>query len=142
MSTSEAEEAKLDGALQFSTDLKELFAELKASKMVTIDRHPAYLLLGINPGHPPVELYFSQESGLLLRLVRYTDSELGVLPTEVDYSDYRDAATIRIPFHWSVARPAGRFSVQIDEIHENVAIDDATFSLPRKGSSELPTTSP
>ena len=34
-------------------------------------------LSGTNEGQPPVKLYFDEQSGLLLRLVRYADSPLG-----------------------------------------------------------------
>ena len=45
---------------------------------------------GQAPGKPPVRLYFERESGLLLRMVRYADTPMGRLPTQIDYADYRE----------------------------------------------------
>ena len=48
-------------------------------------------------------------------------------PTQINYADYRDANGVKIPFRWTVARPSGRFTIQIDESQENVPVDDKTF---------------
>ena len=42
----------------------------------------AYEVVGRREGKPPIRLYFDQQSGLLLRLVRYGDTALGRLPTQ------------------------------------------------------------
>jgi photosynthetic reaction center cytochrome c subunit len=65
-----------------------------------------------------------------LRLVRYNETPLGRLPTQVDYSDYRDADGVKLPYRWSLARPGNRFSIQVDELHHNVPVDDSKFIAP------------
>jgi hypothetical protein len=47
-----------------------------------------------------VKLYFDPQSGLLLRLVRYTESSLGLNPTQIDYADYRDVAGAFVKPQW------------------------------------------
>ena len=42
-------------------------------------------------GQPVVNLYFD-ESGMLVRLVRWTVTPVGFVPTQIDYSDFRDVA--------------------------------------------------
>jgi hypothetical protein len=48
----------------------------------------------------------------------------------VDYTDYRAVDGIKIPFRWTLARPGGRFSIQIDSAQQNVPIDDSKFAKP------------
>jgi len=84
----------------------------------------------VNPGQPPVRLYFSQQSGLLVRLVRYVETPLGRNPTQIDYADYRDVDGIKVPFRWTLARPGARFTIQVDQIQQNVPIDDTKFAMP------------
>jgi hypothetical protein len=83
-----------------------------------------------------VRLYFSPESGLLVRLVRYADTPLGRNPTQVDYADYRDAGGAKIPFRWTIARPGGRLTIQVISIQQNVTIDDARFAEPPAAGQE------
>ena len=47
-------------------------------------------------------LYFDAESGLLVRQLRYADSPVGRMPTQIDYSDYREVSGVKIPFRWTV----------------------------------------
>jgi hypothetical protein len=65
-----------------------------------------------------------------VRLVRYFESPLGVAATQIDYSDYRDAGGVKIPFRWTVAEPGQRSVTQINQVEENVPIDDAHFAKP------------
>jgi hypothetical protein len=87
-------------------------------------------VIGKTEGQPPLKLYFDSQSGLLLRLVRYAETPLGRLPTQIDYSDYRDADGVKIPYRWTLSRPGNRFTIQIDQVQQNVPIDDAKFNPP------------
>jgi hypothetical protein len=75
-------------------------------------------------------LYFDEQSGLLLRLVRYGDTALGLLPTQIDYADYRETSGVKIPYRWTLARPNGRFTIQVSDVQQNVPVDDAKFAKP------------
>ena len=37
-----------------------------------------------------------------MRQVRYADTVVGLNPTQVDYSDYRDVSGVKLPFRWTV----------------------------------------
>ena len=69
----------------------------------------AYQVIGQREGKPPIHLYFDQQSGLLLRLIRYGDTALGLLPTQIDYADYREVSGLKVPYRWTLSRPSGRF---------------------------------
>jgi len=86
--------------------------------------------MGRREGKTPLRLYFDEQSGLLVRLVRYGETPLGRLPTQIDYADYREAGGVRIPFRWTLARPSGRFTIQLSEVKQNVPVDDAKFARP------------
>jgi hypothetical protein len=70
---------------------------------------------------------------LLVRLVRFSETPLGRLPTEIDYADYCEAGGVKIPFRWTLARPGGRFTIQVSEVRENVAVEDSRFEKPAAG---------
>lgn len=137
MSKSEAEGAKLDAYLQFPADLKQLFSELKVSKEVSLSQQDAYLVLASNPGRPAVEFYFGLQSGLLLRMVRYTDCALGLIPTQIDYDDYRDAGNLKIPYSWISARPEGRLAIQVEKVDRDIPIGDDKFATPKEANTVI-----
>jgi hypothetical protein len=48
---------------------------------------------------------------------------------------------VKIPFRWTLARPGGRFTIQISEVKVNVPVDDAKFARPaehKQGSTPKP----
>jgi photosynthetic reaction center cytochrome c subunit len=62
--------------------------------------------------------------------VRYGRTAIGRVPTQVDYSDYRDVGGIKMPFHLTFAWLDGRDAIQVSDIKTNVAIDEARFGRP------------
>jgi photosynthetic reaction center cytochrome c subunit len=122
--------ASIDADLHLANHLKLMFSEMKVQGTEKIGDHQTYIVVGQREGTTPVELYFDQQSGLLLRLVRFGETALGELPTQIDYADYRDAGGVKIPYRWTLARPGGRFTIQVSEVQENVPVDDAKWAKP------------
>ena len=130
--------ARMDAEFHFALRLNQDFTQLRVVRQEEIGDEGAYLVAGLNPEQPPVRMYFSQQTGLLLRLVRYVETPLGRNPTQIDYADYREADGVKVPFRWTLARPGGRFTIQVDQIQQNVPIDDAKFAMPSAPPAPAP----
>jgi len=130
MHGSDVDAAAMDADLHFATHLKGMFSEARFGGSERVEGHDAYLVVGQREGKTPIKLYFDAQSGLLLRLVRFGETPLGRLATQIDYADYREASGVKIPFRWTLARPGGRFTIQIREVKQNVPVDDAKFAKP------------
>jgi len=130
MGPAENEGARLDADLYFPSHLKEIFSSFKLGDSEKIGGEEALLVRAEREGKPPVKLYFDRQSGLLVRMVRYADTPLGMLPTQVDYADYRDSGGVKIPFRWTIGRPSGSFTIQLDHVDVNVPVDAAKFAQP------------
>jgi len=142
MTPPEANSARMDADFHFALRLKQNFSQLRVERPETIGEEETYLVNGVNPGQPPVRMYFSQQSGLLVRLVRYVETPVGRNPTQIDYADYREVDGIKVPFRWTLARPGGRFTIQVDQCQQNVPIDDTKFSMPPAPAPAAHPTSP
>lgn len=130
MSGGELEGAKLDADFFFPLRLKEMFTKLESEQAVKIGDHEVNVVSAFADNQPVLRLYFDMQSGLLLRSVRYAESPLGRNPTRIDYADYRKEGGVKIPFRWTVARPSGRFTIQLTEVEQDIPIDDGRFSKP------------
>ena len=130
MSAAENAAARIDADLYLPAHLKALYQKFQVSAGDKIDGHETYMVVGQTEGQPPLRLYLDKESGLLLRLIRYAETPLGRNPTQVDYADYRDASGVKVPFRWTLARPGNRFTIQIEQVQQNVPVDDAKFAPP------------
>jgi hypothetical protein len=121
--------AKLDAMILFPSDLKKTAAQWRVGSTELGDDH-VQLLQGTTPGQLPIKLYFDQKSGLLLREVRQTRTIVGLVPTQVDFGDYRDVGGVKLPFKLTVTWTDGQANIQLDSVDANVAIEAAKFSKP------------
>lgn len=138
MTGDENASARMDADLYFPVHVKTLRQKFLAGPGEKVDGHDTVQVVGRTEGQPPLRLYFDTQSGLLLRLIRYTSTPLGLMPTQIDYSDYRDADGVKVPYRWSLARPGNRFTIQVDELHQNVPVDDAKFTAPPPPPDQKP----
>ena len=111
----------LQSAYKFRSD------HLGASRVADRD---VRMVQGRKPGGLPITLYFDDDTGLLTRLVRHSDSPVGRVPTQIDYDDYRDVAGIKMPFKWTSTWTDGRTVFELSAVQPNVRIDAARFAKP------------
>ena len=122
--------ARLDAILPFPAGLKQAFSQWRVGFPANINDHDVQVVQGGNPGESPVKFYFDQQSGLLVRMGRYTNLPVGLNPTQVDYADYRDVSGVKLPFRWTVTWTDGRSVTELTQVQPNAAIDAAKFSKP------------
>jgi hypothetical protein len=132
MSPAEVDAAKMDAELFFPSSLQQIFKELHVQKKEQVNGRETYVVMGMRDNQPPVQLYFDGESGLLVRVLRYAETPLGHNPTQIEYADYREEGGVKTPFRWTVARPSGRFTIQTEQVQQNVPIEDDKFSKPAR----------
>ncbi|HWZ41921.1 MAG TPA: c-type cytochrome [Candidatus Saccharimonadales bacterium] len=130
MTRTEAEAFSFDSTFYLPLELRKMFSQTRVRPSDKIDGHDVVQVIGIREGRPPMRLFFDLQSGLLVRMVRYADTPLGRNPTQIDYADYREDSGVRVPFRWTVARPMGRFTIQIEAMQQNIPVDDGKFAKP------------
>jgi hypothetical protein len=60
------------------------------------------------------------------------------VPTQIDYSDFRDVAGVKVPFHRTVSQTFMQMNVELTEIQPNVAVDAARFAKPTPAPAPRP----
>jgi photosynthetic reaction center cytochrome c subunit len=133
MNATEGQAASIDAQLHFASALPQLYTDFRVRPGDPIDGKATYMVSANGKDQLPLRLYFDQQTGLLLRLIRYAETPLGRLPTQIDYADYRKADDVTIPFRWTLARPSGRFTIQIETVKQNAPIDEKLFVAPPPG---------
>ena len=120
---------RLEALAAFPMGLKDAFKTWKVGRSV-IDDKSVYIVQGANPPLLPVNLYFDNKSGLLVRLVRWNATPVGPVPTEINYDDYRDVAGVKMPFTWTVSQTYMQMTIKLTAISPNVPIDPKVFAKP------------
>jgi photosynthetic reaction center cytochrome c subunit len=122
--------ARVDAMLSFPAGIKQAFSQWRVGPPTTINDRDVQVVQGSNTGESPVKFYFDQQSGLLVRVLRYTNLPVGLNPTQVDYADYRDVSGLKMPFRWTVTWTDGRSVTELAQVQPNVPIDAAKFAKP------------
>jgi len=123
------EGAKLEALTQFPGGIQKAYATWQVSGTLLDDKSTT-ILQGSNPNELPVNFYFDAESGLLVRIVRWNRTAVGIVPTQIDYSDYRDVNGLKMPYHIVLTWTDGQNTYELKEIRPNVQIDAARFARP------------
>jgi hypothetical protein len=122
--------ARLEAELSFPGRIKQALTAWRVGPLITVDDRDVRVVQGANAAGAPVKLYFDEESGLLVRVLRYTNLPLGRIPTEIDYSDYRDVSGVKFPFHWRIRWTDGELTFDLREMEPNLPVEAARFARP------------
>jgi photosynthetic reaction center cytochrome c subunit len=122
---------KLEDPIFLATNARKLYPQWRVGRPDKIGDREAMVLNATAPGQPPVRLYLDADSGLLLRLIRYIETPVGRLPTQLDYADYRDVAGVKLPFKISSIRPQARNTITLADVQLNGAVDAGKFTKPQ-----------
>lgn len=125
------EGARLDAELSFPARIKQALGKWRVGFPTTIDDREVEAVQGTSPAGALATFYFDSQTGLLVRQIRYSDSVVGRSPTQIDYSDYRDVAGMKMPFRFVVTWLDGKETFELTEVQPNVPIDPARFVRPR-----------
>jgi photosynthetic reaction center cytochrome c subunit len=120
---------RLEALVAFPARIRQAFTGWKVGR-TAIDDRPVRILQGTNPGLLPVNLYFDNTSGLLVRLVRWNATPVGPVPTEINYNDYRDVAGVKMPFTWTVSQTYMQMTIKLTGIQANAPVDAKVFARP------------
>ena len=127
----ELDGGKLDAELCFPAGIKQALNQWRVGfPVTTIEDREVSVIQGMGAGGTRFKLYFEVQTGLLARQVRYADTPVGMVPTQVDYSDYREVAGVKMPFHIVITWTDGQSTIQLTDVQPNVALDAAKFAKP------------
>jgi photosynthetic reaction center cytochrome c subunit len=127
----ELDGARLDADLCFSAGIKQALAQWRNGfPVTTIEDREVQVIQGIAGGGSRVKLYFDSKTGLLARQLRYTNTIVGTIPIQIDYSDYREVAGVKMPFHWIVTWTGGQSIMELNAVQANASIEATKFSRP------------
>jgi len=104
--------------------------------VVRVNDRDAYLVTIEEGSMQLMQLFFDAETGLLLRRVNVTNTILGALNVQWDFSDYRDVSGLKLPFVIRTSDVSSYDTVvrRFTEIKVDPTIDDSIFDVPKRAS--------
>jgi photosynthetic reaction center cytochrome c subunit len=131
LATGNLDRARIEAILAFPAAIKQLYPRWRVGRTL-IDERDVIVVQGTAPGLLPVNLYFDDKSGLLVRVVRWNQTLVGPVPSEINYRDYRTVAGIQMPFTWTATQTYMQMTITLREVSVNVPVDASRFAKPRE----------
>jgi hypothetical protein len=110
------------------------FTRLNFGGKDKIDGKDVYVLRGLGVDGKGERLFFDVQTGLLLRRITSTPTMVGLIPEQVDYSDYRDVDSLKLPFTIRITTIDSFYNSTrtFTEIKLNPVVDEKKFLKPSK----------
>jgi len=121
---------RFDAAMAFPWKVRNFFNNWRVSFGQTIDGTDVDVIQGSLPSGMIGTLYLDKKTGLLKRYIRYANTAVGRIPTQVDLGDYRDVAGVKMPFKYSYAWVSERDDWTFNTYEANPTIDNSKFGRP------------
>ena len=120
--------ARLEALAAFPTGLRQAFPQYRGGR-TAIDGNEVVVLQGLVDGQPVANFYFD-EAGLLVRMIRWVGTPVGMVPTLIDFKDYREVAGINIPYTRVVTQTYMQMTVELSDLQPNANVDASRFTRP------------
>jgi len=121
--------------LLLDVGLKDQYSELTVSAKTQIEKQIVYEVDATRKDDRREKLYVDVQTALLVRRITYTPTMVGIMPEQIDFSDYREVQGVKFPFSIRVftTDPTNPNSTRtVDDVKLNVPIDESKFNKPFK----------
>ena len=131
LETGNLDRARIEATLAFPAAIKQLYPRWRVGRTL-IDDRDVIIVQGTASGLLPVNFYFDDKTGMLVRVVRWNQTPVGPVPSEINYGDYRTVAGIQMPFTWTATQTYMQMTITLREVSVNVPVDASRFARPRE----------
>jgi hypothetical protein len=110
--------------------IRSLFDSMKLENKARLNGRDMYVIEGKPAKGPAEKLFFDVENGLLVRwdMARRQANRTVFVKAHLD--DYQQVGNVKVPFKIRFAFESFNFTINLEEVQHNVAIDDAIFKKP------------
>lgn len=116
-----------ESQIGFGTNLAAAFSKLTFDRMATIDGSSVAMLSSKSEANIREQLYFSEQSGLLVRRTTAIPTVLGNFVYQVDYQDYKTFDGINLPTKLRFSVPNITWTREVISVEHNRPIDAKLF---------------
>ena len=130
-SEQEIAEVERDAEIYRAGKIKNLYEKVKLERKAWLSGRDVYMIEGIPAKGPSEKLFFDIENGLLVRWdMARKHPKRGTVFVKVHGDDDKDVEGVKVPHKVRFAFESFSFTITVDELQHNVAINDAVFKKP------------
>lgn len=124
------EGGKLEAQMLFPGRLRTYLNNWIVALPTTINDRAVWTVQGRGANGLVGTFYFDKETGLMTRYIRYVTTNIGRVPTQIDFSDFKPVAGVMMPHKWLYQWISGKEEYEIDHYDANAAVAATNFAEP------------
>lgn len=116
----------------FNSDLawETLYKSVEVKALEDVNGKPTYRVEAITAGDLRTTQWFDKESGLKVKMAMVVPSQMGDIPADTTFEDYRDIDGVKIPFKTVMSQAGQEGILVLDEVKQNVDLPGDAFAMP------------
>jgi hypothetical protein len=129
-SPQEIAEMERDAEVFSAARIRSLFESLKLENKARLNGRDMYVIEGKPAKGPAEKLFFDVENGLLVRWDMARRQQNRTVFVKAHLDNYQQVGNVKVPFKIRFAFESFNFTINLDDVQHNIAIDDAIFKKP------------
>ena len=129
-SPQEIAEMERDAEVFSAARIRSLFDSMKLENKARLNGRDMYVIEGKPAKGPAEKLFFDVENGLLVRWDMARRQQNRTVFVKAHLDNYQQVGNVKVPFKIRFAFESFNFTINLDDVQHNVAIDDALFKKP------------
>jgi hypothetical protein len=122
--------ARVDAMLAFPAEIKNVATKWRVGRPRFIDDKEMTHVQGTTPTGVTVSLFFDPDTNLLARQVRFIETQVGRIPHQVNYADYKEVAGVKLPHKIEMLGINGRETFELTDVQPNAQVPANRFARP------------
>jgi zinc protease len=128
-------EVERDADVYRAGKIKSFYQSMRLDSKARLKGRDVYIVEGTPAKGPAEKLFFDTENGLLVRWdMARRDPRHGTVFVKVHLDDYRDVDGVKVPFSVRFAFESFDFTMNLNDLKQNLTVDDAVFKKPSNSS--------
>jgi hypothetical protein len=124
--------ARLENAVMYPAQFKQLLTNLKVEGQEKVGDRTAWVVSGSSTWLPQVKLYFDRDTAYLISMTYQQKSGYCCHVFRIDYDNFYVGGGIRTPLTWTVNGPRQAVLLYEFDSVDTATIDDARFARPQQ----------
>lgn len=110
---------------------EEIYKDVKAEAIEEVNGQPAYVVGMVGPDGQKITNYYEKESGLLVKTATLAKTQMGEIPMDSQYFDYKDVGGVKIAHRTVITSAMGmQIIMALDSVKVNEDLPADIFALP------------
>jgi hypothetical protein len=130
LSGKDLDAARVDAMLAFPAEIKNVASNWRVGRPRFINDKDMIHVQGTTQNGVTVSLFFDPDTNLLARQERFIETPVGRIPHEVNYSDYKEVAGVKLPHKIEMLGINGRETLELTAVQPNAQVATTRFGRP------------